>query len=264
MHILYVDDSGSVGDATQQFLVLGGVSVFERGIYHLISDADRCVESFGLGDAGDIELHATDMYGGRGRPWSTIKSRPDREALIQCSLGTLKTYHAAVRLFAIAVDKAGVSPRDPVEVAFEELCNRFNLFLQRVRNRTGDDQRGLIVMDEHKQEKPLQSLARNYRMNGARWGQFRHLAEVPLFVDSKATRLIQLADIVAWSTFRKYEFQDGRFFDQLIPRFDQDGGVIHGLYHARGSTFEPCYCPACMSRAQRNAAAKFAPPPHSQ
>lgn len=249
MHVLYVDDSGSVSDPTQTYFVLGAVSVYERGIYHLIKAADDCVASFGFADSEDIELHGTDMYAGKGKPWNDMKQRSEREKLVHCALGTLVENNASVRLFAVAVDKAGVGPRDPVEVAFEELCNRFNLFLQRTFNRTRDRQRGLIVMDESRHERPLQALARNFRVNGATWGQFRNLAEVPLFVDSKATRLIQLADLVAWSTFRRYEFQDGRFFDQLIPRFDADGGVIHGLYHARGSTMStPCHCPACMSR----------------
>jgi hypothetical protein len=250
MHVLYVDDSGSVSDPTQTYFVLGAVAVYERGIYHLIRDAERCVAAYGFdGLDDDVELHGTDMYGGRGKPWHSIKQREERENLIHCALATLIRPNAAVRLFSVAVNKAGISPRDPIEVAFEELCNRFNLFLQRMHNRHGDRQRGLIVMDESKHEKPLQALARNFRSNGAKWGQFRNLAEVPLFVDSKATRLIQLADLVAWSTFRKYEYADGRFFDPLIPRFDTDGGVIHGLYHMRGTTINtPCHCPACMSR----------------
>jgi hypothetical protein len=70
------------------------------------------------------------------------------------------------------------------------------------------NQRGLIVMDESKQEKPLQTLARKFRIDEARWGHFRNLAEVPLFVDSRASRMIQVADLVAWFTFRKYEYKD--------------------------------------------------------
>lgn len=249
MHVLYVDDSGSVSDPTQTYFVLGAVAVYERGLYHLISAADECVAQFGFEDSDDVELHGTDMYGGRNKPWNTMKVRSEREALIHCALGTLTAHQASVRLFAIAVHKAGVSPRDPIEVAFEELCNRFNLFLQRVNNRSNDKQRGLIVMDESKEERPLQALARKFRVNGGPWGQFRNLAEVPFFADSKATRLIQLADLVAWSTFRRYEYSDGRFFDPLVTKFDSDGGVIHGLYHVRGSTVQvPCHCPACMSR----------------
>jgi uncharacterized protein DUF3800 len=140
-----------------------------------------------------------------------------------------------------------------VEVAFEEISNRFNLFLQRVNNGNppAHAQRGLMVMDETAHEGRRQSLARHFRVNGGRWGHFRNLAEVPLFVDSRASRCIQLADLVAWATWRKYELLDGRFFDQLIPKFDMDGGVIHGLVHyARRN--EPCYCPACQSRRSRS------------
>ncbi len=254
MHILYVDDSGSVANANERYFILGAVSVFERGVYHLIKAADDCVAGFELGDPHDIELHGTQMYTGKGAIWQTVRDRATREQMIQKALAPLVTPSSAVRLFAVAVDKTAASPRDPVEIAFEELCNRFNLFLQRIKNRTGDSQRGLILMDESKHEKPLQKLARNFRLNGSSYGNFRHLAEVPVFVDSKATRLVQLADLVAWSTWRRYEYSDGRFFDQLIPRFDADGGVLHGLYHLRSNVGTPCYCPACQSRSLRDRA----------
>jgi hypothetical protein len=252
MHVLYMDDSGSVTNPDDRFFVLAGVSVFERGIYHLIKATDQCVASFGLGDADDIELHGSEMYSGKNGIWKTVKVRADREALIQKALNLLTPHQPSHRLFAIAVDKAAVSPRDPIQIAFEEICNRFNLFLQRSDDRVQDNQRGLLVMDESKHEKPLQALARNFRVNGGRWGHFRHLAEVPLFVDSRASRLIQLADLIAWATRRKYEHSDGRFFDALIPRFDADGGVIHGLYHVKVSGVATCYCPACHSRDQRD------------
>lgn len=248
MHVLYIDDSGSIGDATQRFFVLGGVSVFERGIYHLIKATDECVDGFGLGHGSDVELHGSEMYSGRAGVWKGIRERSNREELIHRAIKLLTPAIPAVRLFAVAVDKAAVSPRDPIELAFEEMCNRFNLFLQRMYNRTSDNQKGPIVMDESKHELPLQAMARTFRLNGARWGHFRHLAEVPFFVDSKASRIVQLADLVAWATWRRYEHSDGRFFDPLIEKFDSDGGVIHGLYHARGSTAVSCYCPACLTR----------------
>lgn len=245
MHILYVDDSGHVENPGERYFVLGGISVFERGIYHTIKAADDCVTNFNLGPIEEIELHGSPMYSGRDGVWRTVRERPRREQMIKDALACFEKA-ASVRLFAIAVDKAAVAPQDPVQLAFEELCNRFNLFLQRTFNRTNESHRGLIVMDESKHERPLQALARHFRANGGRWGAFRHLAEVPLFVDSKASRLVQLADLVAYATFRKYEHQDGRFFDALIPKFDSDGGVIHGLVHRRGRT--DCFCPACHSR----------------
>lgn len=247
MHILYIDDSGSVASATEQYFVLGGVAIFERGLYHQIRAVDTCVEAFGLGDPHDIELHASPMYAGRGF-WHQVRNRSAREQMITAALGTLQR-RPSIRLFAVAIDKQAASPRDSIEIAFEEICNRFNLFLTRIHNRRGDSQRGLIVMDKSIHERPLQILARKYRIDGARWGHFRYLAEVPLFVDSAASRMVQLADLVAWSTFRKYELSDGRFFDPLLPLFDADGGVLHGLYHHRRMS-EHCYCPACFSRGR--------------
>lgn len=249
MHILYLDDSGSVSNPNERFFVLGGVAIFERGIHHLITKIDACISSFELGDIAQIELHATDIYGGRTRPWSSVKDRGTREKMLHAILEVLAAKNASVRLFAVAVDKQQVGPEDPLEFAFEEMCNRFNLFLQRNHNRRHDNQKGLIVMDNNRHELPLQNLARNFRLNGARWGKFKYLSEVPFFVDSKATRLIQIADLVAWATWRRYEHEDGRFFEKLTPMFDAEGGIIHGLYHKRGQTNgQPCYCPACMSR----------------
>ena len=106
----------------------------------------------------------------------------------------MKNAHWGVRAFAVAVDKQAVSPDDPVERAFEEICNRFNLYLTRLHNREGNQPRGLIVMDKSHYEDTLQGLARRFREQGARWGNLRNLAEVRLFVDSAASRLIQITD----------------------------------------------------------------------
>jgi hypothetical protein len=55
---------------------------------------------------------------------------------------------ASVRLFAVVIDKEAVSPQDPIELAFEELSNRFNLFFQSINNKAPKDrtQRGLLVV----------------------------------------------------------------------------------------------------------------------
>jgi hypothetical protein len=179
MHLLYVDDSGSVGNATERHFILGGVAVFERGIYHAIKALDDVVAGFGIGGSPhDVELHGTDMYGGRIEPWRSIAKKTEREGMINRALGILAGQRSSVRLFGIAVEKAHVAPRDPVEYAFEEICSRFNL--RRSNNRSGksgESQRGLVIMDEMRHEQPLQALARHFRVNGTRWGVLRNMAE---------------------------------------------------------------------------------------
>lgn len=262
MHILYIDGSGSVANPGERHFVLAGVAVFERSIYHLIQKLDDLVDSFGLDDPQQTELHGSPMYSGKGNPWRTVP-RNDREAMMNRTLGVLHDAHRNARAFGVAVEKAAVGARDPVEVAFEEICNRFNLYLQRRYHRGGrraeDRQRGLVVMDKSHYEETLQTLARSFRVGGTQWGQLRNLAEVPLFVDSRASRLIQLADLVAYAVWRRYEFQDGRFLEPIINRFDNEGGVLHGLVHHRRRDGD-CYCPACMSR-QRGSPAAASPAP---
>lgn len=253
MFILYIDGSGSIGNPDEAHFVLAGIAVFERQIFHLIRDLDKLVESFDIGPAGQIEIHGNPMYSGRRSPWKSV-ARPQRVNMMQQTLAVLTRASVSVRAFGVIVHKQTLSPRDPVEYAFEEICNRFNLYLTRkFRSRGGrdeDKQRGLVVMDESRYEQPLQALAREFRLNGTRWGDLRNMAEVPFFVDSRASRLVQLADLVAFSLWRKYEHRDGRFFDPITPRFDNDGGVIHGLVHYKPAN-EDCFCPACMSRQSR-------------
>ena len=97
-------------------------------------------------------------------------------------------------------------------------------------HKTGDSQRGLIIFDKSTYESTIQNLATDFRTVGHTWGVLRNLAEVPLFLDSKASRLIQLADLVAYSLFRKHEKGDERFASIIESRLDQEGGIVHGLY----------------------------------
>ena len=248
MYVLYLDDSGSVKNPNERHFVLAGIAVFERQTYHLIAEADQFVSSLNLGEVHDVELHGSTMANGKKAPWRGIP-RIERLDTIERGLGLLRGAHWSVRAFAVAVDKHEAPGKDPVEYAFEEMCNRFNLFLARL-HRNGDTQRGLIVMDEWHYEDALQRLARRFREDGTRWGQLKNIAEVPLFVDSTASRLIQIADLLAWAVWRRYEFSDTRYFDQIVGRFDKEGGVLHGLVHRRSAT-EECHCPAWLSRSLR-------------
>lgn len=133
------------------------------------------------------------------------------------------------RIFAVVVNKSAISPQDPVLYAFEQLTSRFDQFLAR-KYRQGDTQRGIILFDKSVHERSLQNLARDFRSVGHTWGVLRNLSEVPVFLDSKASRLIQLADLIAYAVLRRWEKNDSRFYDVIRDSFDKEGGVCHGLH----------------------------------
>ncbi len=72
----------------------------------------------------------------------------------------------------------------------------------------GDDQLGLVIADKAKYEGVLQPIVQGWRTRGTRFGRLGRLAEVPLFIDSKATRLTQAADFVAHGVYRYYTAGD--------------------------------------------------------
>ncbi len=41
MHLLYADESGTIGDPTERFFIFAGLSVFEREPHWLEKDLDR-------------------------------------------------------------------------------------------------------------------------------------------------------------------------------------------------------------------------------
>jgi Protein of unknown function (DUF3800) len=227
MYLLYADESGSVGDPQQRFFVLAGFCVFERQGYWIARELEKIAARFSSADPASVELHGNPMNTGKGIFRHFTKS--DRIKAIEDALKVLLAAHPGNRLFASVVRKTKVSPRDPVEFAFEQISSRFDHYLTRL-HKSGNPQRGVILFDKTTYESTLQSLATDFRTIGHKWGVIRNFAEVPLFLDSRASRLIQLADLVAYALFRFYESGDDKFFSIIRNRFDSEGGITHGLH----------------------------------
>lgn len=246
MHLLYLDDSGSVRNASDRHIVLAGLAVFERLPHWFTQELDAIARRVWPSSPETLEFRGADILGGK-KHWRGI----ERTARIEAYKDALRIIGASrqVRLFGAAIHKAALSPDDPMEYAFEQICNRFDRFLGRLHAH-GDTQRGLIILDKSSYETSLQGLATDFRTVGHRWGQLYNLADVPLFVDSKATRLIQYADMIAHAVRRYYENGDATYFDLVAHRFDAVGGVMHGLVH-----YTPpgagCNCRSCRQRTLR-------------
>jgi hypothetical protein len=90
-------------------------------------------------------------------------------------------------------------------------------------------------------------MARDFRILGTKWGGIHHLADTPFFVNSTASRVVQMADHIAYAVFRRYYAGDIQYFDIIAGKFDTADNVLHGLSHKQ--LIDPnCMCPACMSR----------------
>ncbi len=245
MHILYLDDSGSVGNAEDRHIILAGLAVFERQPHWFSERLDTVAAKVWPEKPRALEFRGADIFGGK-KHWRGI-GKQDRKAAYEEALSIVSNSNH-VRLFGAAIHKAALSPDDPMEFAFEQICNRFDRFLGRLHRR-GDTQRGLIVLDESTYETSLQSLTQEFRTNGHRWGQIYNLCDVPLFVNSKATRMVQFADLIAYAMRRYYEKVEAGLFELIAKKFDAEGGVLHGLVHYTPPD-SGCNCYACRNKAR--------------
>jgi hypothetical protein len=243
MYLLYLDDSGSVQNPDDRHIVLAGLAVFERQPHWFSEKLDAIARRVWPESPATLEFRGADILNGK-KHWRGVE-KDLRQSAYREALGILGASRH-VHVFAAAIHKGAVSPDDPMEFAFEQICNRFDRFLGRL-HANGDTQRGLIILDESSYETSLQALARDFRTTGHRWGQLYNLSDVPLFVDSKATRMIQYADLVAHAVRRYFERGDSTYFDLFSPRLDAVGGVVHGLVHYTPQT-AACNCHSCRQR----------------
>jgi hypothetical protein len=131
-------------------------------------------------------------------------------------------YPRDVILFGAVIDKANPVDTDVSAELFTQITSRFDGFLGRKRTKNGTRSKGITVFDKSASELHFQALSKESTLV--------NFAEVPLFLDSKMSRHIQLADLIAYSLFRNYEHHDSRYFSVIEHCFDTVGTDVHGLF----------------------------------
>ncbi len=226
MYLLYLDDSGAIDDPGCDFSVLAGFSIFETGTHWVEQDLEAIAHKHFPNF--EMEFHGAPMRCGRGM-WRGIPKEA-RFAALEEALGLIRNRKSAIRVFASVVDKKAASGLDISEYHFTQVSSRFDMFLQRIYRREKRPARGIVILDKSKSEYAIQRMARTFKHSGHAYGLLRNFSEVPLFLDSQSSRLIQLADLVAYSIYRQYQKGDDRFFSIVRESFDSEGSLVHGLH----------------------------------
>lgn len=229
MYLMYVDESGSTTDPTQKYFVLSGIAVFERHTHWIETAMNKIASRFCQysenHDPYFYELHGSPMRSGKSE-WRGIPM-DERITAIQDCLKLIPDNK--IRVFAAVIERGYSSGQDTITECFEQISSRFDMYLSRLHAQ-GDTQRGISIFDKSSTEKSIQALARTFKNSGHTYGKLRNFSEVPLFLDSRSSRLIQLADLVSYAIFRYYEHNDNAFFSIIKDSFDNNHGRIHGLY----------------------------------
>ncbi|MFG6415624.1 DUF3800 domain-containing protein [Roseateles sp. DC23W] len=235
MYLLYLDESGHSHDPSSQFFVLAGFSIFERQTHWLESAIDPIAARFNAANPSAIEFHGAVMRAGRD-VWHGV-APADRVQAVVDVLALLANPQLQVRVFASVIEKALVPQDQILSKSFENLASQFDKYLAGMYLRK-NPQRGLVIFDKTSYEEKLQTLSHFFKHQGHANGKLRNFAEVPLFLDSKASRLIQFADLLAYWIFRYFQAGDDRGFNMISPYFHAYNGVQHGFIKQVSSATE--------------------------
>ena len=153
------------------------------------------------------------------------------------------------RLFAECVDKSHFDParssRSVSEQAFEQIVSRFERFLRNVGGASGQRNHGLLVHDNNETVARRHThMMRSFHASGTLWTSVDCIIETPMFVDSKLTRMVQIADLCAYALRRYLENCETELFEPIFERADRVGGVAVGVRHFSPPT---CECAICQA-----------------
>lgn len=245
MYLLYADESGDLGGPDSEVFVVGGIAVHEDAVRPFAAEINRTINQYiGRTEGMKAEVHGSPMRGGRGE-WKRVSANK-RHGLAHALLKRVVDWKHAdsgseIQPFAIVIDRN--HSQSPTETSYGEFLFKFDLFLRDGR-RGGNPHNGILIADRSRYEKTLEAwveVARSRRPKGD-IRRLYALAETPFFVDSRSTRLMQIADLVAYSLYRGYNAGDWSWAKSLMPGLLPDPARLVHL------TSDPkCTCPACSA-----------------
>jgi Protein of unknown function (DUF3800) len=164
------------------------------------------------------------------------------------------------RLFADCIDKIHFDPsrnRNAVdEEALEQVVSRFQQYLTKAPSRLyyqspgrevyrPIDNLGLLIHDNNETvARKHTELMRSFHEKGTFWTQISNIIETPLFVDSRLTSMVQIADLCAYGLRRYLENNETDIFDRVFLRADRRNSITVGIRHFTKPT---CNCAICTA-----------------
>lgn len=249
MYLLYADESGDLTDPNTQVLVIAGIAAHEDAIRPLAGAINGTMQRFlGRQTADRVELHGSPMRVGAGE-WASIPASK-RHGLYHDLLRKLGTWGhtdsgSGIEPFAVVMDRN--HSQSPTETTYGELLYVFDGWLREGR-RAGNPHNGVLIADRSRYERTLQAwveVARAFKSRPAQDPRRLYaLAEMPFFVDSRLTRLMQLADLLAHALYRGYNAGDWNWANSALPALTdaEPFRLVHFTGDAR------CACVACSHK----------------
>lgn len=253
MHLLYVDESGDDGfsasgvysDPNAQSKVFIRTGLALHGWKWRSLNQEITALRFKHRIPGNIEVHATEIRRGKDRIYDkkTGKKKevpnwfgityPDFNGRMQIikDFCDLIAGFDGLTLICVVIDKSKINQailpenRSPKNASWELLIERYNLYLDRER-----DKIGIIISDaiQDKIEKVHRDFARAIYENSL-FVKSYHFVESILFEPSDSSNLLQLVDIASYACYKMFNNGDSKYYDIVKGKLLTNGiGQIDG------------------------------------
>ena len=201
-----------------------------------------------LPNAAALELHAGHMRVGR-RSWSRIPRDIRHQItadIVRLIVGQSGADEHPLTLVAVVADQSSDSSSGLYDRSYRALFGICESLMEADQS----ESQILAIADKTRHEALIQALVNpalsDLAVDSSPRAPSSPFLEPPLFIDSRMTRLVQLADFAAHWLYRAYEHDDTSILDQILPAFDRSGGNMVSLVHLTDRS--DCSCAACRSR----------------
>lgn len=176
-------------------------------------------------DLADAEIHSVVIRNPKQRQANRFfKHLQDSEInyITEAFYNSIQSHY--MNCFAVIVDKKELYSSCSQEYlhkrTYELLLERIEQFLENYHPK----QKGLIIMDDSgkKLNRSLAIRHSYFLKNGSSSGlKFKHIVEMPMFVESSLSNGAQLADLCAYNCYHaiKYNKPDYSYFQKMLPSF---------------------------------------------
>lgn len=250
MYLAYLDESGSHGRLHNSAYVLAGVVVHEGDVARLEHDLTAVLRRHLADDVDDYEIHAAEIHRPKrdaDSPWQGLDGET-RATILADLITALAAFEPEDprRLFelhgALAEPDSPGRERD----AYETILNGIDDAV----TRNGGGERMIAISDVSDHERQIQIDAAEWRRVVGRLGRLDRMVDVPLFTDSRSSRALQCADLVAWALWRRFgsERPNRTWVAPLSRHFEVRDGAYVGLRRVTATAVEPLPDGALVAR----------------
>ncbi|GAB2619232.1 DUF3800 domain-containing protein [Pseudactinotalea suaedae] len=220
--LFYVDDSGSPNDG---YIVYSWIEVtpgcWQAGLRQWLDLRKRLYANYSVPPS--TELHATRLIGGRDAPaiaGNLNNSKALRRSLVQDALGAIgQNDQIALGTVCRHTSSRGRDYYDERGTVYGELTDHLNGRL------TAADEYGVIFMDGDGSDQSYFQRHRDLPL------ATRRILEDPLFQLSHVSQWVQMADLVAWTTYQALNRHPGKpfawtWYDDYLRQSDINGAPL--------------------------------------